>query len=652
MATILVEILGNAKQFKSELDKTVASTEKANGGFAKMSKAAGVAGLAIAGGLAVGLVKSVEAADNMQQATVRMNQAFARSHVSVKAFHDRIEEAEKSSRKLGFTNEEVAGSLGSLVIATHNGNKALKDLSVAQDIARFKHISLEAATKTLTMAMSGSQRAVKQLGIQVTKSTEATDKAKESYKKHLEALKAQFPATTKQTQAEHDRYLGMKNTLDLNYASDKAQAKVTDTNTTAAKVIATVSDKLHGQAKAYAGTAAGGMAQFHAQLEAVAEKLGAALLPALTSVATALADGAAFFAKHATLAKALVIGLGALATVLIGVSVATKLYAAGQAIVAGATGVWTAAQWLLNAALDANPIGIVVIAIAALVAGLVVLYTQSGTVRDIINDIKDAVLPALSAAFDGVKTAVETAATGIKTAAGGIKTAVHTALGFITDTVIPDLRAAWNSIQPVIDPLLTYFAGPFKIALDTVKGIINVVKDLLNGDFSKAWTDIKKTIGNLFGDIDTMFGGLPSKLLGFVKDIGTNAGKIGGAIYDGVTGALTGLGASIAGTIKAAINSMIGAANAGFNVIHDNWPDIPGAPGPPFGHNPIPKLAMGGIVTRPTLALIGEAGPEAVIPLNRAGGMGGNTFIVNNNTNMDPRAVARAWSWQAKHVVA
>ena len=42
----------------------------------------------------------------------------------------------------------------------------------------------------------------------------------------------------------------------------------------------------------------------------------------------------------------------------------------------------------------------------------------------------------------------------------------------------------------------------------------------------------------------------------------------------------------------------------------------------------IPKLATGGIVTTPTTALIGEAGPEAIIPLNRMGSMGGSTVNV------------------------
>jgi SLT domain-containing protein len=40
-------------------------------------------------------------------------------------------------------------------------------------------------------------------------------------------------------------------------------------------------------------------------------------------------------------------------------------------------------------------------------------------------------------------------------------------------------------------------------------------------------------------------------------------------------------------------------------------------------------MASGGIVTDPTMALIGEAGPEAVIPLGKMGGMGGTYVTVN-----------------------
>lgn len=63
-------------------------------------------------------------------------------------------------------------------------------------------------------------------------------------------------------------------------------------------------------------------------------------------------------------------------------------------------------------------------------------------------------------------------------------------------------------------------------------------------------------------------------------------------------------------------------------------PPPPALPSMPdfFGGNPFFAMpfAKGGIVTRPTLGLVGEAGPEAVIPLNRAGGLGTNISITVN----------------------
>jgi hypothetical protein len=62
----------------------------------------------------------------------------------------------------------------------------------------------------------------------------------------------------------------------------------------------------------------------------------------------------------------------------------------------------------------------------------------------------------------------------------------------------------------------------------------------------------------------------------------------------------------------------------------DKIPDLPGVG--KVGHIPtIPELAEGGIVTQRTLAVLGEAGPEAVVPLGKNGGLG-NTINVNITT--------------------
>jgi hypothetical protein len=79
-----------------------------------------------------------------------------------------------------------------------------------------------------------------------------------------------------------------------------------------------------------------------------------------------------------TIAKVLGIAIVALA-------VAVTVYNVASKVAAVATAAWKAATWLLNAALDANPIALVVIAIAALVAALIYAYKHSETFRNIVN---------------------------------------------------------------------------------------------------------------------------------------------------------------------------------------------------------------------------------------------------------------------------
>jgi SLT domain-containing protein len=68
---------------------------------------------------------------------------------------------------------------------------------------------------------------------------------------------------------------------------------------------------------------------------------------------------------------------------------------------------------------------------------------------------------------------------------------------------------------------------------------------------------------------------------------------------------------------------------------------VPGLGGKGFDVPNIPMLAEGGIVTSATLAMIGEKGPEAVIPLDRMGQMGGNNVTIHVNGG-DPQSVVNA----------
>lgn len=249
------------------------------------------------------------------------------------------------------------------------------------------------------------------------------------------------------------------------------------------------------------------------------------------------------------------------------------LAATGATIAASAaTKAWTIVQGALNIVLSANPIGLVVIAVAALVAGFVLAYKKSDKFREIVDK-----------AFSKVKAVAESVAsfftTKVPAAFEKVKSAAETALGWVKDH--------W----PVILAILT---GPFGLAVLAI---------------SKNWDKITDGATAIIGTVKDKFNGL----VGFFKGL---PGEIGGIF--------SGLWTGIAESLKDGLNSVLHLPIT-IPVIDTHIPGI----GKIGGQTLIPHLAKGGVVTSPTLALIGEAGPEAVIPLNgRYGVGGGNVYQI------------------------
>lgn len=112
-----------------------------------------------------------------------------------------------------------------------------------------------------------------------------------------------------------------------------------------------------------------------------------------------------------------------------------------------------------------------------------------------------------------------------------------------------------------------------------------------------------------------------------------------GSVFDGLAGAFKGAINAVLAGVEGGLNFVIGGLNKALDGI-----DKAAGPFVNFGEIPkvkLPRLADGGIVTGPTVAMIGEAGPEAVIPLSKSGMLGGNTINVTV-TSADPNAVVAA----------
>jgi hypothetical protein len=128
------------------------------------SKAFGLAGEALH--KVIDLVgDSVQAYREQEVATARLTTSLNANVPAWRAHTDQIKAADAAGMQLGFTDNEITNSMAKLVAATHDVGKATSFLATAQDLARFKGISLEEASTALIKVEGGQFRALKALGI-------------------------------------------------------------------------------------------------------------------------------------------------------------------------------------------------------------------------------------------------------------------------------------------------------------------------------------------------------------------------------------------------------------------------------------------------------------------------------------------------------
>ena len=213
---------------------------------------------------------------------------------------------------------------------------------------------------------------------------------------------------------------------------------------------------------------------------------------------------------------------------------------------------------------------------------------------------------------------------------------------WIKPQIIPALKALGELLIAILDWIVTEAVPKIgEQALKLVDALLGWVGDL----FPKA----SRGITNFVTDLAFALPGLFIRLIGKLGEIGLS---LGASLVDALVGALGGLAKGGLNIGKDFANGIIGFINT--EVIQKLNSLLAFQIGLPFGRkfdvNPpdlpdIPPLAEGGIVTGPTLALIGEGrGPEAVIPLNKLGqfGFGGGSTITVNVNGGDPDAVVRA----------
>lgn len=270
---------------------------------------------------------------------------------------------------------------------------------------------------------------------------------------------------------------------------------------------------------------------------------------------------------------------GTVASVIVGIGSAIGVFVAATtgvtALKTAFTGLW--------AVMSANPVGLVVAAIAGLVTAIITLWNTN-------EDFRNWVIGA----WETIKSAVETAITAVaeffQSAWDGV------------ELVKEEFSAAWEDIKAVWSTAGDFFSDVWT----TIKVTFANVGTWFKTKFTTAWTNIK----GAFANVGEFFGGIWDTIKSKFTDIGTKVGDaIGGAFKSAIN--------SVLETVENAINAVPDAINGALDVINQ----IPGVDIPSMGYVELPRLAKGGIVDKSMLANIGEAGKEAVIPLekNKAG---------------------------------
>lgn len=310
-----------------------------------------------------------------------------------------------------------------------------------------------------------------------------------------------------------------------------------------------------------------------------------------------------------------------------------------------ATTAMSGAQAILNAVMNANPISIIIIAVAGLVTAIISLWNNCEWFRE-----------GWTTVWNGICSVAET----VWNAISGFFTSAWDCICAVWNTVVEFFQGIWDGICNVFNAVVSWFSDLFTNAWDGIctawngvtgffsgvwggiQGAFGAVGTWFSSIFTNAWNGVKKVfepvkkffsgiwdgIKGAFSAVTNWFGDTFSKAWSAVKNVFSIGGKIFEGIKDGILSAF-----------KFVVNGIIDGLNwviaQPFNGINNALKTIKGLdfwgwkPFDWLGEIPvpqIPKLAKGGLATAPTLAMVGDnpnaaSDPEVISPLSKLKGM-------------------------------
>jgi len=222
--------------------------------------------------------------------------------------------------------------------------------------------------------------------------------------------------------------------------------------------------------------------------------------------------------------------------------VATKIKLAATTI---ATGAQTTAQWLLNVAMAANPIGLVIIALTALGAGLVIAYKKSETFRNIINGAFNSVKETVMWVVNGIVQKwnefwgfISNLGNSIKTFLvntwDNIKTTVINTVTNLVTTIVNKWNDVTNFFRNLPSTMVTLGRNAFNSLKDGIWSVISGIGGWIKDKFSGFVNFFKNLPSDLLHVGQDMINSLKQGIANKINDVVNTAKDLGKKILDGI----------------------------------------------------------------------------------------------------------------------
>lgn len=456
-AILTVKILTDASQSAKGFDEATGRLDKFQSGVSRLTPYA--AGAAAALGLAG--KAAVDSASRTQQAMGAVDSVFGESAGQIKAWSDTAAESVGLAKsEYGELASVIGAQLQNLGLSSEDAVGATGDLiTLGSDLAATFGGTTADAVSALSAALRGEADPAERYGLSLNQTAVNAALAE----KGLAGLEGEA-ATTAKTQTI------------LALATEQAAGA-------------------NGQFAREADTASGAAQRNAAAWENARSELGESLLPVVTQITTLFSQLAGWVQQNSTVVIALAGVLGTLAAGVLAVNAALKIWQATQLVWTAVTKGVTAAQWLLNVALNANPIGLIIAAVTLLIGGIVLLWQKNEGFRNFVTAAWKAIADAAVAAWNWIKSVVLAVVEWMMTKINQAKAVITTAWSLIRRGA----ETAWNGIKTAVTTVASWITTRIQTVRDTVNTVWNSIKTA--GE--TVWNSLKNTVTTVLNAILT-----------------------------------------------------------------------------------------------------------------------------------------------------